>query len=393
MRNLLSATALVSCLGVVLALQACSKDTRQSGFDDLKDGGSDGSEEASGPIFDDKKDATPGDENNDPLAGCASNEAKVTLAPAYFELVIDRSGSMSGTKWQSAQGAIAGLADQFFTDADTNVGMGLILFPGDGGDSGPYPDKDGKDPFPNFVDATQRNALKARVAGDVTGGTPTLEAMTGAYNVIENLVPLPPLPKDGKKIVVLMTDGVPNSNPGNIIQTMAGQELAKAAPKGPIQTYVVGIGNLSGSSGFDVDPRFLGSLAVAGGTGPKGCDPNEMTNPAKMCHYHIQPGTKTTAQLTQEIGNAFKLIRAQATACEISLASDDAKADPSHVNVVIVDADGKVTLIKQDGTDGWTYDDPSNPTKVILHGAACESAIKNIAGKTKVVLGCKTVAK
>jgi len=392
MRNILSAAALVSCLGVVIGLQACAKDTRTSGFDDNGDAGSDANVGASSSGFT-PTDGSTADVEVDPLAGCATNEAETTKAPAFFEFVVDRSGSMSGTKWTAAQDAIRGLVDQAFTQADNNVGMGMILFPGDSGDSGPYPDSSGKDPFPNFVNATQRDAMKARVSGSTTGGTPTLEALTAAYNVTENLIPLPPLPKEGKKIVVLMTDGVPNSNPSNAIQNMAAAKYGLAGPKGPVYTYVVGIGNLSGSSSYDVDPRFLGSVAQAGGTGPKGCDPNEMTNTAKMCHYHIQPGSKTAAQLTQELVNAFNLIRAQATACEVSLKSDEAKADPTHVNVVVVDKDGKVTVLKQDGTDGWTYDDPNNPTKVILHGAACEQAVQNLEGKVKVVFGCKTVAK
>lgn len=392
MRNLLTASALVSCLGVVVALQACAKDTRTSGFDET-DGGVDANADGPTTGFESKDGGNIDSGLTDPLKGCATNESETIKSPAFFEFVVDRSGSMSGTKWTAAQQSIQGVVDQAFTAAETNVGMGLILFPGDSGDSGPYPDGSGKDPFPNFVDATQRNALKARVSGNTTGGTPTLEALTAAYNVIENLIPLPPLPKEGKKVVVLMTDGVPNSNPSNAIQNMAAAKLAMGGPKGPVYTYVVGIGNLSGSGGFDVDPRFLGSVAKAGGTGPKGCDPNEMTNPDKMCHYHIQPGSKTAAQLADDMTKAFNRIRAEATACEVSLATDEAKADPSSVNVVIVDENGKVTLVKQDPADGWTYDDPSNPTKVLLHGKACEDAVQNLLGKVKVVFGCKTVAK
>ncbi len=109
-----------------------------------------------------------------------------------------------------------------------------------------------------------------------------------------------------------------------------------------------------------------------------------------MCHYQVEPGSKTVAQLTTDFTNAFNHIRASAAACELSLATDTANADPTKINVVIDDGMGKQTLVKQDATNGWTYDDPKHPTKVILHGQACQDAVDNITGQVEVVLGCKT---
>jgi hypothetical protein len=382
-------------LTVTLALtQACSSTSRDSGFEGIKEdaGAKTDTGPEKGPSIGTETDAaTNADVNSDPLAGCAIIEGGTIRSPAFFQLVADRSGSMSGDKWAAAQLAMRALVDQLATEKDTTVGLGLILYPGDGAETGPYPDPNGKDPFINFVDATQKSALNARIGVAVKGSTPTYEAMLGGYTVLENLNPLPPLPKEGKKVLIIMTDGEPNDNASNKIQKMTAQKLAMAAPKGPIQTFVVGIeepgGGFSGGELF----QFLGDLAIKGGTqSSPTCDPNEENTIANMCHYHIDPGGgKTKDQIAAELTTAFNRIRAQASACELSLATDDAKADPSKVNVVFEDSKGNKTIIPKDGTNGWTYDNDANPTKVLLHGKACEDAVKDFEGKVKVALGCK----
>ncbi len=384
MKSLVTSAVALSVLGATfLLVQGCSGSGKASGFAAQSTDGTDPVDAgpATGNTGFGSSDAAV-DVSNDPLKGCATNTQPVTRLPVYLLFLADRSGSMSGTKWSSVQAAMKSVYQSIATAADTNEGVGLILFPADSSESGPYPGT--KDVFVNYVDAAQLSSLNARISASTTGSTPTWEAMNGAYGELQNLVVAAPLPKDGKKVLVLMTDGQPNDSAKDYVGLVKSMDSLTDA----IQTYVVGIGNVSG--GYDVDPTWLGPLSVAGGTARPSCDPNETTNIAKMCHYQVEPGSKSVAQLTTDFVNAFNHIRASAAACELSLATDTANADPTKINVVIDDGNGKTTLVKQDANNGWTYDDPKHPTKVILHGQACQDAVDNITGQVEVVLGCKT---
>jgi hypothetical protein len=389
MKSVLTPVVLLAVLGgAFLATQGCSGGKSTSGFNDQTADGGGGDDQGEAGMMGTgfgSSDASV-DVQMDPLKGCATNTQPVTRLPVYLLFLADRSGSMDGTKWSSVQGSMKSVYQSIHDAMDTNEGVGLILFPADGSESGPYPGT--KDVFVNYVNDSQLAALNKRISDPVTGSTPTWEAMNGAYSELENLVVADPLPKNGKKVLVLMTDGQPNDDTKDYVGLVTHELTGLTPDKGPISTYVVGIGDL-GSSG-DVDPTWLGPLAVAGGTAPSGCDPMEQNNPAKMCHYQIEPGSKTVAQLTQDFVNAFNHIRASASACELSLSTDSATADPSKINVVIDDGKGNITLVKQDPMNGWTYDNPAMPTKVILHGTACQDAIDNITGQVEVVLGCKT---
>lgn len=314
----------------------------------------------------------------DPLAGCSTSQSEVARAPVYLEFVVDASGSMSGEKWQAQIAALSQIFSEMHAQADTKLGVGLIMF----GESVPYPRK-GKDVFINYVDDAQFKALNDLIAkSGPTGSTPTKEALTGGYSVLKNFVPLAPLEEGGKKIVVLMTDGAPNDDTG--IDALVDGAHNLVGPEGPIDTFAVGVG-LSTSD----EISFMGMVAQKGGTAPKGCIPTS-TDPKTMCFFPIDPGAKTVQQLTQDFVDTINRIRLRAS-CEYSLASDNAAADPKKVNVVFVDDAGKVVTVPQDPVDGWTYDDPENPTKVTLHGAACEKAGTDLTSTVKVVLGCATV--
>lgn len=318
----------------------------------------------------------------DPLAGCATSESGADRAPIYLEFVVDASGSMSlKGKWEAQIAALKQIFTEMHAQSDKKLGVGLIMF----GEEVTYP-RNGKDVFINYVgsdDDGQYNALMTLInKSDASGTTPTKEALTGGYNVLKNFVPLAPLEEGGKKVVVLMSDGAPNNSTG--IDTMVDQAHNLVGPEGPIDTFAVGVG-LSTAA----EISFMSMVAQKGGTAPKGCIPTS-TDPKTMCYFAIDPGTKSVAQLTQDFVDTINRIRLRAS-CEYSLASDNAAADPTKVNVVFVDDSGKKVTVPQDPVDGWSYDDPTNPTKVILHGAACEKAGTDLNSTVKVVLGCKTI--
>lgn len=326
-------------------------------------------------------------------AGCATASTDTTKAPVFMEIVLDGSGSMSDDgKWTAAVGALDAVFDDWLAEADPNIGVGLLVFadqldPTSG--SGPYPSA--KDIYPAFVNQSQHDALRARIdTSDAYGGTPTYTALSGAYAKMKAYKPLPPLPADGRKVVVLMTDGVPTDGPGSQDTTAASAALNLGAPQGPIKTFSVGIGPFPGD-GFGYDSNFMGDLAVAGGTraSPQ-CDPHA-TQINNVCHFQITPGGKPIAQLKQDFINAINRIRGVASGCEYAISSEGGIIDPNLINVIWTDSNGKQHVISQDENDGWTYDDPGNPTKVILHGQACGDTSQDPSAVVKILIGCKTL--
>jgi len=251
------------------------------------------------------------------------------------------------------------------------------------------------------VSAAQQMSLDNRLSGMPMNSTPTESALTGGYGELEGFQAQAPLQSGGKKVLVLITDGVPTdgcmSVPGisnystNPCIELAGQKLAEAAPKGPIETFVIGVGDFGSAGGLfganGIDPSFLGNLAQAGGTGPAKCNPNETTMTSDLCYFEIDPSMSTTAaQLQMQFETALDAIRGQVLSCTFPIQSSGlGKVDPTRVNVEV---NGKTIL--QDPANGWTYDDPTTPTEIILHGSACATATGTITAKVSIVLGCVT---
>jgi hypothetical protein len=333
-------------------------------------------------------------------SGCATAMTQAHFSAVYLEFVLDGSGSMAQqNKWTAVVPALKDIFSQMASSADTGLAAGLLVF-SDSMDStagaGPYPSS--ADVPIALVNAAQNTKLAARLGGMPASGTPTQTAMTGGYTALENFAPQPPLSENGKKVLVLITDGAPtdgcivlasavNGYPGNPCVMMAAQKLMEAAPKGPIETFVVGVGQFPSAIAFTFDPSFLGYVAQAGGTGPTGCNPaeNSMTN--DLCYFEIDPSKATTAaQLQMQFETALNTIRGEVFSCTFPIeSSGSGTIDPTRVNVEI----GGMTIL-QDPKNGWTYDNPQKPTEIILHGAACTQAKGNLTEKVSVVLGCMT---
>ena len=253
------------------------------------------------------------------------------------------------------------------TQADTGVGVGLIVF-SDSKDSthsnGPYP---GSTDVPiNFVGAAQVSLLDNRLSGGPQGGTPTGTALQGGYGELASYIPLTPIPPGGQKVLVLITDGVPTDNcaqnggsyTSNACVQEAAQELTAAAPQGPVLTFVIGTGVFPSTNLSNFDPSFLGNLAEAGGTGPKGCNPNENTTSTDLCYFEVDPTAGSATQTEQAFEAAINAIRGQVLTCTfpLNMNTEAGTLDPSKVNVTV---DG--TTVPQSSTNGWSYNDPDEP--------------------------------
>jgi hypothetical protein len=341
--------------------------------------------------------------------GCATATAAASRSPVYMLLVLDGSGSMNGdNKWTAAKDALDNVFDQIKTENDNSFGVGLNIFsdkndatcggPTAGNTCGPYPLAN--DVGIAFVDGAQNTKLKGRVDGTgPSGGTPTYAALSGGWGELEKFTPAAPLQAGGKKVLVIMTDGVPTNDKcagpdpfglglggdPSICWNGAQTEVSKS-----ILTFVVGVGPFPSTNAQNYDPVFLGKLAQAGGASPAGCNPSETSNASKLCYFQITPNGKPATQLAQDFINAINAIRGQVASCEFNLQATGGQVDPNKVNVVYTDANGVEHVLVQDPQNGWTYDDPTNPTKVILHGTDCTEVKGDPKGKIKIVLGCAT---
>jgi hypothetical protein len=351
-------------------------------------------------------------------AGCATAQQQAERAPIYMLFVLDGSGSMNESgKWQAVIPALRAIFDEFRRGKDPSIGVGLTIF-ADQNDptigeytAGPY---DKMDVPLAVVDDGQFGRLTQRM--DSTSpylGTPTYEVLFGQYALLRQFQPTAPLVADGHKALVLITDGVPDEDmpagadqvPGSL--RLAAEALGTAAPQGPILTYVLGVGPfpMTPDAGVAYSPSFCGALSVAGGTrSSDSCNPNENSDPNKTCYFQVTPppqGAPSQAEIDALKGkfiDALSAIRTKLLSCEYSLTSkvdeQHEVVDPNNVNVIYTEGgSGKRTIVPNDGVNGWSYDNPTNPTKVILHGQACNNAKADVAGKITVVLGCRTITR
>ena len=114
------------------------------------------------------------------------------------------------------------------------------------------------------------------------------------------------------------------------------------------------------------------------------------------CHFQVTPGQKTAAQMKDELLAAIEAIRGAAASCTFELVKTDGSSgvpDPTKVNVVLTDDSGKPTFILKDETNGWSFDDPTSPASVTLHGDACRRVKTETDGKVSIELGCTTRVK
>jgi hypothetical protein len=334
-------------------------------------------------------------------AACATGTARALKDPLYMLIVLDASGSMlQDQKWGSIVPALEAFVDDVAAHHDTTFGLGLTLFSDDSDPTmgiGPYTKMD----VPiAVIDSAQVAAIKQRLDHATPHfDTPTYAVLAGQYPLLEAFSPVAPLPAGGKKVLVFMTDGVPYPDDAGTDKPrsvqLVGNELAKSAPAGPLLTLAVGIGYFFPYDPLTYDQQFMGQLAVAGGAPNQPCDPQNVGDPSQFCHFQVTP-TGVSGN-PGDLQNQFKLtldrIRSRIASCTLALEHVDGgqRIEPNKVNVVFSDDTGIQSIVPEDATNGWTYDDPSNPTRVFLHGNSCDALKANVDGSVTVVLGCDTV--
>jgi hypothetical protein len=344
-------------------------------------------------------------------SACATATAEAKRLPVYMLIVLDGSGSMdfaprsrdamnnnrnTGNKWLAARGALRAFFDRLATKGDPALGVGLYLF-----SSSVVKSPTQVDVPVRFVDAAHAAALKARISPPVipSGGTPLLESLEGQLPILADFAPAPPLVPNGKRVLVMMTDGVPNGGGAAQDRSLVVAEDALAgrnafAGKPSITTFAVGVGEPTADPS-NYDEVFMGELAVAGGAAEPGClvGWNESSPAtAKPCHFQITPGEKSADTLQAEFLAAINAIQDRVSSCEFELATpaDAGAIDPQKVNVIYTSGSGEQRGIPKSDTNGWSYDDPNAPKRVRLNGDACTLVKGDPNGSVRIVLGCRT---
>ena len=314
-------------------------------------------------------DAGAGDGALDDGGACAAEVAQAELIPLDMIILLDRSGSMSGTKWDGSTNALK----TFVNDpASAGINVGIVYYPLDNPPDGntcnylhyeelavPVAELPGNAP-----------ALVTSIDGeDPNGGdTPTYGGLKGAlFNATAHQEANP----THKVIVVFASDGDPNNCPGNEneIPIIAGL-AASAVNYNGVQTYVIAIQGATLAN--------LNQIAVAGGT---------------MQAYDV---TANVAQFSQKMAE----IRAAALSCEFIIpeAPPTQEFDPEKVNVAYTPGGQGTAQTLPQATNfadcgagpGWYYDNNDDPSKILLCPGSCTTVQADSAAQIGVLFGCKT---
>ena len=342
-------------------------------------------------------------------AACATSSVKADKIPLDLFIMLDQSGSMAdavsgGTKWSTVTSALdtfvqqpgldgVSVGIQYFgvppgssatcsvltctVDADCGaaacgpcvVGVCLGFFGSIGGDSCSATD---------YAMPAVEIAPLPGVAHDIvtsigqhspTTGTPTSAALQGA---VDHSKAWAQSHAGDAVVAVLATDGDPSGCDENLTDIDAIAATAFAGTPS-IMTFVIGVGPSLSS---------LNGIAHAGGT-----------NAAFL--------VDTGGNVNQQFLDAMNAIRHAALGCQY-LIPQPVTGTPNfdEVNVVYQPGGGGaaqtfpnvMNLASCPATgNAWYYNDPANPTQIILCPSTCTAVEGDATGEVDVTLGCSTV--
>jgi hypothetical protein len=311
------------------------------------------------------------------FAECAKESAKADLRPLDLYIVLDRSGSMVGTRWPAVTSALSAFAKdpgatglaagiQFFPLAEEAKVCKYEAYAVPAVTIGALPENAAA------IDASLAKNEPPKAVGNPTLptlNTPTLPALQGAYDFARTWATDHP---DRTVVVLLATDGEPNAC-GSTVDNAAQVAKNALAASPSIPTFVVGVGKELAS---------LDQVAAAGGS--------------EKAILVDAEAADTQAQFKA----ALEKVRGTALPCSLAIPKATGTIDPKLVNVKTTSAGGMDTYLggvadeAACGADGvgWYYDDPAKPTEVLLCPTSCQT-VRASAASLDIVFGCATVIK
>jgi hypothetical protein len=310
---------------------------------------------------------------------CATDTLGADVGPVNMFVMFDSSASMNDdNKWPSATAAFT----SFFQDPETaGLRMAFRFFGSDSPTPGcndsdcsidacadPLIDIAGLTADPAPTDAHEAALVNLLQTSTAVGGfgTPIYPALGGAVQWASDYAAANP---DENAVVVFVTDGEPNGCNQDIgaISSLAADGWNDSR----VRTYAIG---LEGSNEAQLD-----QIAAAGNT---------------LQGYFI--GAGATAQ--QDLLAALNEIRGNEIRCDIAIppSNNGMPIDFNRVNVNYTPSNGGAVVpfgkvpSAADCMDlnGWYYDDPSAPTRIVLCDAACQSVNADSGAELSIVLGC-----
>ena len=313
---------------------------------------------------------------------CASSSQTATLIPLDIFIMMDQSGSMgdpTGTgvsKWDAVKQALSAFVGD---PASAGIGVGIQYFPkiikGNifTGDTYSCTVSDYSKPEVaiSVLPAAGPTIMASINKHGPDGSTPTEPALKGAITYAQQWASTHPT---HTVVVAFATDGEPTECPIQDIGSIANdaQNGVNGNPK--VLTFVIGVGSSLSN---------LNQIAAKGGTGQA---------------FVVD----TNGNVVQQFGAALKAIQGKALGCQYSIPvpTNGQPIDYSKVNVQLT-LGGTPALLPyvaseakcDPATGGWHYDDPLNPTKILLCGQTCTAVTADSNAKVDIQLGCPRVGK
>ena len=317
--------------------------------------------------------------------GCATTTQQAQKIPLDMYIMLDESGSMDSTigmgqtRWTAVTTALNSFLQQ---PQSAGLGVGIQFF-GLGPDS--FNDSCVASDYanPQALDANGQKgveiaplpgnaaALLASIAAHAPNTlTPTSAALQGAVDHAKAWQIMNPT---HVVVAVFATDGQPTECDTSLTNINAIAAAGLASPQ-KIRTFVIGVGAATAN---------LNGIAVAGGTTQAFIvDTNPMANAQFLA--------------------ALNAIQGTALACNYIIPPPPMGQTPDFtaLNVQYTPGGGGAPVLLPNvpdaascpaNSDAWYYDNPANPTQIILCGHSCGTVQADTNGSIHIVLGCKTV--
>jgi hypothetical protein len=315
-------------------------------------------------------------------------EEVTSIAPVAIYVMLDQSASMLPLWADAVAGIKAFAADPKSSGTD----VALDFFPSLFGEVG---ECDGAGYDAPYVPIGRLPAHAAKINTELdalplpTGiGTPIEGALNGLKRFCEQFQAAHP---DEKCVGVLVTDGSPmgcNQDLGQLAN------IAAEAHANKVTTYAVG---LTGS-----DFAFLDQVAMLGGA--EDCDTAaptyacDVTAGAALLVDALAKIRDTVTEVTTRTVTTTKTVETPLP-CEWAIPVTPAGQtfDREKVNVQLRAPSsgetvlGKVEQEAQCARNGWYYDDPTTPTRIIACPETCELITTTAEATVDILLGCRTV--
>lgn len=303
---------------------------------------------------------------------CATAAVEAQLKPLDLYMMVDRSGSMSGTPWTNQSNALK----SFFNDSQSaGITVALRFFPLND-NCGPVTQAcDGNAYASPLVDWGLLNghaaALSTAINNTSPNGcfTPTEEAL---YGVLKGAQARQQAQPGHVVVAVIVSDGQPCCGDcpiedSNGIGNIAASYFNGANANPPIRSFAIYVASAASA--------VMTAIAQNGGTGQA---------------YNATSGS-------QAFIDALKAIQGSAIPCDFDMPDpSQGTVDPNQVTLQYI-PNGTGTPIDVarvndagacGGGDGWYYDNNTAPTKITLCPTTCSNMKADPNAKVNIALGC-----